>query len=312
MLIDRLPGFQPLPSLSTPLPWDDLCPSGQLFAVLDGALIARLPERLEASGLPHRRLLDVPDTDVDEVAPWLVALRPGNRLTQALFADPDKNRQMALWPTGAAMFILADTPLPDLSAHLKGFLRVTDAVDQVYFFRFWDRTLAPAYFAAIADDPGLLARWFRPTRGGQITALLIPDVETSSLIRIAPVPLVTEDQPPDGPFALRDRDIVALQAAVTARNLQRLAFRVAAEHPGAAATVDPGALAMMVKASVARLAGYGMVDHDLIVPLIAADLVTGTCFEDTDPTGRLRAICAADMAEGTKVAALRGQIGDVA
>ena len=121
-------------------------PALQVFALLDGAKVDNLPERLEASDLPHACLFDNVE-DLGVAAPWLVAVSADAPLTRQLFTQGQGPR--ALWDADTGVFLRSAEALPDLRARLRKFTKVrTEAGAAATFFRFWEPRVMARYLLA--------------------------------------------------------------------------------------------------------------------------------------------------------------------
>ena len=123
------------------------------YAILDGAKIDGLAERLETAELPHACLFANSD-DLGAVAPWLVQLDRDTPLVRQLFTAGEGPR--ALWGADAGVFLRSALPLADLRAHLRRFTKVrADAEAAPVFFRFWEPRVMARYVQA--HDPAARA-----------------------------------------------------------------------------------------------------------------------------------------------------------
>jgi hypothetical protein len=90
------------------------------YALLDAAKYRFLAELLETSGLPHRCLFKGKTAEeMRDVAPWLVALEPGNRPTCALFTEGDGAG--ALWRFNLGPVIRCAADFDAVWRHLRKF-----------------------------------------------------------------------------------------------------------------------------------------------------------------------------------------------
>jgi catechol 2,3-dioxygenase-like lactoylglutathione lyase family enzyme len=284
--------------------WSD---ARRLHVLVDGAKIANLAEMLEAAEVPHACLFDGDLDAYAGAAPWLVAVPQDHRLMRAIFTT-EGAPQLALWPHAATMFIEGDVPLAGLRAHFRRFLRVTDAAEKMHFFRFWEASTSPAYFAAIADSPDLITRWFCPREGGRITALLVPDVAAATLHVVTPAGLPDVPPPPAGPFVLRDRDHAAMAQARLGCDLAAIAALLCTTFPETAGAMPASGLDGFTRRTVSRMHGYGFFQQDHLFSLLAWELHFGPFFENRDPDGILRQICEEPQPEGEKFALVSDRV----
>ncbi|MGH1369559.1 MAG: DUF4123 domain-containing protein [Maritimibacter sp.] len=151
-----------------------------LFALLDGAKQAQLPELLAASGLPYRCLFQgVAEEEWKSAAPWVVELRPGHKFTRMMFTDSGSGTPWEMWGQALGPLIEVAASLDSLRTRLRKFTRIeTEAGDWLYF-RFWERQVLPALAqsgaggeglddaaaladALVADVAGAAPKWFFP------------------------------------------------------------------------------------------------------------------------------------------------------
>lgn len=110
---------------------------GSTFAVLDGAILTNLPDRLASSGLEYACLYSgEAATNLGEVAPYLVRLKAEDNLTQQLLTDGDAPWHN--WSDPIGLFLQSNSDFPDLRAHLRKFTRLPKWDTGAWvMFRFW-------------------------------------------------------------------------------------------------------------------------------------------------------------------------------
>lgn len=144
---------------------------GDLFALLDGAAITGLEERIEAEGLDHRCLFSgAAEEEYHAAAPRLVRLTRGSTLLRSMFTKA--GRPWDLWQTKAGVFLRSQASIDQLRAHLRHFTRVQDSDEKWFFFRFCD---AEAMYHYLSMDPPLLdnmARFFEARHEHKVTWIL--------------------------------------------------------------------------------------------------------------------------------------------
>lgn len=126
-----------------------------VFAVLDAAKIANLPEMLASSGLAHRCLFTGAAYDeLHTVAPWLVELGPDDRFTGHLFT---KGRApWHLWDVEPGIFLCIEAMFDDMWQHLRRFTRVRDDKGGWVYWRFWEPGPMAVLLDAWQDKPDKL------------------------------------------------------------------------------------------------------------------------------------------------------------
>ena len=109
------------------------------YALLDGALILGLPERLEASGLPFACLYDGDAAEeFADTAPYIVQLAPDASLTRVLFSKFAKDGiQRGLWADEAGIIVQSTASLRALRTHFRRFIYLQDENGRRVFFRFY-------------------------------------------------------------------------------------------------------------------------------------------------------------------------------
>jgi hypothetical protein len=274
-----------------------------VHVLIDGAKTVNLAEMLDTANVPHVCLFDGDLDAFAGAAPWLVTLPSDHRLMRALF-KADGPPHLAFWKAAATLFIEGDVPLAGLKMHFRRFLRVADATGKMHFFRFWESTTSPAYFEAIADNADLITRWFCPREGGQITALLVPDVNVAAMHVVTPSGLPNVPVPPSGPFTLRERDHAAMARARLACDLAALGALLCSAFPEETGAMTASDTDAFTRRTVSRMHEYGFSQQDHLFTLLAWDLHFGPRFENKDPEGQLRMICEAILPEEEKFALL--------
>lgn len=138
-----------------------LAARGRLYALLDGAALFGLPDRLAVSGLDWRCLFqgEAARTHAD-AAPYLVELRAGNALTGRLLDAGSGGRAFNVTtPLAHALFIASEVSLNGLWRHLRKFTMLPGPNGRRLFFRFYDPAVFRAFIPGMA--PADLAQFAR-------------------------------------------------------------------------------------------------------------------------------------------------------
>nr|WP_255682074.1 DUF4123 domain-containing protein [Luteimonas sp. BDR2-5] len=131
--------------------------AGNVFAVLDGAMVEALPERLAASDCEYACLFSgALDPVLESAAPHLVRLEPGHPFAEQVLRQGWNDH----W--GIVLRAAPGVDLYDLRQHLRRHLRVLDPDGQAMFFRFYD----PRAFRVVIPELDSAARrgFFGPVR----------------------------------------------------------------------------------------------------------------------------------------------------
>ena len=122
------------------------------YAVLDGARIFGLPEKLEASGLDHACLFGGDALkDFGHVAPWVVRLLPDHALTTAILERRETGAP-AREPAGA-LLLKSPLSLRGLRGQLRRFTMLQDEQrNRRVHFRFYDPLVFLTMITNISDE----------------------------------------------------------------------------------------------------------------------------------------------------------------
>jgi hypothetical protein len=104
-----------------------------IYAVLDGCMLAELPQRLQSSGCPCSCLFSgTLDPMLESAAPWLVELPAQAPFTRAILRE--------VWNEHAGILLqtAAEIDLYTVRHHLRRFLRVSGPGGAPMLFRFYD------------------------------------------------------------------------------------------------------------------------------------------------------------------------------
>lgn len=213
--------------------------AGALFALLDGAAIPGLQERLEAEELEHRCLFSGDARDeLQTVAPWLVRLEPGSKLLRSIFTSA--GRPWDLWDKKPGVFLRSRASIDDLRAQLRQMTRVKDAGDKWFYFRFYEAESMYYYMAMQPPVLDNLARFFQARHGQPVTWILPVGSRLRVLRNLYQHPLRT------GPMRLTAEEFNALRLGKWHEFLERVEEALQEDHPRLAAHPHTlGELALM-------------------------------------------------------------------
>lgn len=129
-------------------------PGRATYALLDGALIMGLPERLAASGLRYACLYEgAAAQEFADTAPYIAELTAKATLTKSLFSHYAKDGiQRGLWPSEASVIVQSPASLNALKSHFRKFIYVQDEQGKRVFFRFYVPTTLRTLIAHMALD----------------------------------------------------------------------------------------------------------------------------------------------------------------
>jgi Domain of unknown function (DUF4123) len=119
--------------------------SGDIFALLDCARDQRIYPLIKRQQINYSCLFagDLPQ-ELAEAAPYLVALSPHSRLTEALLTQG--------WGQSWGVFLESAAMLPDLRRHFRRFLEVRDEQGRRLLFRYYDPRVLQVYLPNCNED----------------------------------------------------------------------------------------------------------------------------------------------------------------
>ncbi len=140
--------------------------SGQthLYAILDAAQVTGLIDMFENQGLEHVCLYSgAAMSSVGDLSPWLVRLRPEDRMLRDLMTATDSENSDApwhFWRRQIGIFLRSDKSLQELRAHFRKYTKLPDETGSTFFLRFFE----PDFLAAMLGQasPGEIAGFFAP------------------------------------------------------------------------------------------------------------------------------------------------------
>lgn len=270
-------------------------PAERVVAILDANRILGLPDILEAEGHEKTCLFrgDLAK-DAGDVSPWLVVVNRGDRLLKYLLTRDDRQEVVpfALWTQEAGVFLRTDMGLEALQGHLRRFLRVSDGNGKNFLFRYWEPSIAAAYYANINDRPELIERWFRAREGGLIDAIVAPDAaqDGPSLTVITPQEIAPSSRPPVGAFALNASDVALFSQVRMERDVETLTTRLSDTFPEVAKDLSHDDLRKLVQRMISKMMSFGFSQKPMLFTLLAWELHYGPDFERVDTEGELSRI----------------------
>jgi hypothetical protein len=106
-------------------------PQAKVYAVLDGASVPKLLERLAPHASEYECLYrGEMKPDLAAAAPYLVSLRPDSELTEWIVQQG--------WGKHWGVFVLSEAELPVLRRHFRTFLIVHTSEGKPLYFRYYD------------------------------------------------------------------------------------------------------------------------------------------------------------------------------
>ncbi|MEL6424444.1 MAG: DUF4123 domain-containing protein [Pseudomonadota bacterium] len=262
-------------------------------AVIDGARIGALGDRLASAGIEHASLIGPnPSAEVIEAGPWIALMEPGSAILRQLFTDLKGDQDWAFWSAGPAIYIRSRLTTAELRAHLRRFVRVQGADGMWMMFRFWDPQVMRHYLMGIADWEARLRNWFETVEGGRLEAIITPcPAGPSSVFRLNAAGL-SDPAPPRLAFRLTDRDRTPLRDLARSRRLDAMSGDLRRLFPKEIGARPAGAVEAAVRLTADRLAPHGITHAGDLMRFAAWDLLYGHGFESQDRTGTLTSILA--------------------
>ncbi|MCD6303566.1 MAG: DUF4123 domain-containing protein [Planctomycetes bacterium] len=120
-------------------------PSCRLYAVLDGASVPKLPQKLWQEGPEHFCLFpgDL-EPDMREVAPYVVALEPQDGFTRWLLQEG--------WGNHWGVFAASPADLRTMRGHFRSLIDVMDEDGRAMIFRFYDPRVLAVFLPTCRPD----------------------------------------------------------------------------------------------------------------------------------------------------------------
>ena len=258
-------------------------PPAATYALLDGAAIAMLPDRLALERLEHDCLFSGKALeDLGATAPWLVRLSPEGKLMHALIARG--GRGAGLWDRHAGIFLRSRLGLPALRAHLRRFTRLSDPDGKWFFNRFWSPSVSTTLLALGNDRD--LAPSVSPLFPAGRAALRMIVFSPHGHFELARRP---GTEPP------RVRPILTAEVKEWLRHIRRVQqfeelIAIALRHVGAQTPLPPRAAADHLRACREEFFGIGFWRRDHLVSLCVWELMLGPDFVQSYAGGAIRAI----------------------
>jgi len=144
-----------------------------VFAVLDGASVPRLLERLYTVGAPEWECLyrGKLEPDMAHVAPYLVRLEAGHRFSDWVLSNG--------WGNHWGIFATSEAQLFHLRQHFRRFLRVYSPEGQPLYFRYYDPRVLRTYL------PTCNAQELIELFGTVITSYVMDDEDGTNMLRFS-------------------------------------------------------------------------------------------------------------------------------
>ncbi|QUJ78131.1 DUF4123 domain-containing protein [Sulfitobacter albidus] len=267
-----------------------------IFAVLDAGRIDGLRERLAALGVAHHSLFSERMTEeAGDSAPWLVAFDAKNPLLYRMLCDVEGDHAgvHGVLRRGAGILLRSELEIAVLRQHLRRFMRVKDAHERNFFFRFWEPEAAAVYFRTVAERSETVVRWMCPHGApAGIDAFFFPVwLDGPELLCAVPVDLPDPPPPPRGRFALTEEEVEAFGALQWRRDRQALAERLAQTFPHKAKAAGDD-LRPIVHETVDACVGAGFWRRDMLFTFCAWALHFGVDFIARDPKGEVARLMA--------------------
>lgn len=93
--------------------------------------------------------------------PWLVQLKPNTTFSRNLFTQATGSATgWHLWGMNAGIFVQSEQGFDAVWGHLRKLVRVRDAHDNWFYFRFWEPQMAGAFWPLFESDPAEAYRRF--------------------------------------------------------------------------------------------------------------------------------------------------------
>lgn len=271
-----------------------------IFAVMDAGRLACLPVLLETGNIPHMSLFsgDLAETGKD-VAPYLAEFSEDNDVLRGLLSctEEAKIQAGAFWDAQAGIFISTSMPLSDLRSHLRRFMRVLDAREKAYYFRFWQPEVAEVYFSNAATDPQKAARWVFPhdTRT-QIDAIWAPVrnfTHDAYLLQFERGTELTRNDLGGGQFRLDRSDFDALHRLQWNRDVAKVADQLRQAFPQQVTAIELP-LTAFCDTQMRRAVTQGFAHLDMLYVFCAWAINFGPDFESMDKTGAIAGFMQSD------------------
>ncbi|WP_281858342.1 DUF4123 domain-containing protein [Litoreibacter halocynthiae] len=207
----------------------------RLYAVLDAAQATGLVDMLEDQGVPHTCLYSGEAmANIGDLSPWLVELRPDDRMLRDLMTATDSEDTDApwhFWRRQVGIFLRSDQSLDALRAHFRKYTKLRDETGDSFFLRFFE----PDFLAAMLGQatPGEIAGFFAPLHSVIAIEQPRPEVWAASVISADP----NLDAAPE-PMVLTRRKWRAMQLVEYNRHARRVCIDHAIAKPEHQAFVD--------------------------------------------------------------------------
>ncbi|MEM8848868.1 MAG: DUF4123 domain-containing protein [Pseudomonadota bacterium] len=283
--LDRQFGAHPLktvPDVLAPVLFPDDAPEAATYAVLDGALIPFLTDRLGVSGLPHESLFqDAAAAEMGDVGPWLVRLDQGSAFARDMFTHLDDR---SLWALNPGILLRATASFEAVRRHLRRFVRIRDAQGHWFYWRFYDPATLSRYLSGPPIPRTTRLQFFE---GGTISAIFCRSDRVMAMFSVT-----DSDQIQRQPVVLLDEERLSFRLMMHEREADRLARDLHRTLPDILGARTHRESVEVLAAALVRLECYGFDRAGDREIMAAWDLVYGQPFETLDTSGQLQQLCA--------------------
>jgi hypothetical protein len=261
----------------------------EVYAVLDAACDPRIRPAVAASELATRCLYaGALPPELLEVAPYVVHMRPGTRLTRKVLASG--------WGRAWGIWLVSAAEIEALRRHLRRFLRVRTEGGRRLLFRYYDPLVLASFLPTCSSTE--LATLFGPVDAFIVEAgpagiveyrfdgvALHTHTRTAAhhTWRLDAAPLATAVAGPLGAFVVRDAQLAALHALAEQRAVGELAELTRRSWPHATRALGEPRLQARIRGVIEIARRCGIADRTDVLRVINAAMALA---EDFHPAPR--------------------------